>query len=171
MSPELLDSNRFGLRHRRPSKESDCYALGMVILEVLTGQAPFPRHANLIVMQKILGDARPGRPKGAKGAWFTDDLWGMLRQCWAAQPGNRPGVDTVLECLVQVSRVWEPPTQQADEVRQVDEDECTGEGGETDEDGEMDEDRETDEDGETDEGVVDAPSHSEYESLSDIDEH
>ena len=165
MSPELLDSSRFGLRHRRPSKESDCYALGMVILEVLTGQAPFPRHANLIVMQKVLGDVRPGRPKGAKGAWFTDDLWGMLRQCWAAQQENRPGVEAVLDCLVQVSRVWKPPTQQADEDTQTSDDVETGGGGETDEDGEMDEDGETDEDVETDEGIVDGPS--EYESLSD----
>ena len=41
MSPELLDPGRFNLTEGRRTKESDCYALGMVIYEVLSGQAPF----------------------------------------------------------------------------------------------------------------------------------
>ena len=37
MSPELLDPERFGmpeLEDNRPTRQSDCYALGMVIYEV-----------------------------------------------------------------------------------------------------------------------------------------
>lgn len=34
MSPELFDPREFGLPRVRPAKESDCYALGMVIYEV-----------------------------------------------------------------------------------------------------------------------------------------
>jgi len=37
MSPELLDPERFGMpesENNRPTKQSDCYALGMVIYEV-----------------------------------------------------------------------------------------------------------------------------------------
>ena len=36
MSPELLDPERFGIpgSEGRPTRESDCYALGMVIYEV-----------------------------------------------------------------------------------------------------------------------------------------
>jgi len=37
MSPELLDPERFGMpepEDNRPTKQSDCYALGMVIYEV-----------------------------------------------------------------------------------------------------------------------------------------
>lgn len=36
MSPELLDPERFGMDKdaRRPTKQADCYALGMVIYEV-----------------------------------------------------------------------------------------------------------------------------------------
>jgi len=37
MSPELLDPERFGipeLEGNRPTRQSDCYALGMVIYEV-----------------------------------------------------------------------------------------------------------------------------------------
>ena len=34
MSPELLDPDRYGLPDSRPTKQSDCYALGMVVYEV-----------------------------------------------------------------------------------------------------------------------------------------
>jgi len=37
MSPELLDPERFGIpdsEDNRPTRQSDCYALGMVIYEV-----------------------------------------------------------------------------------------------------------------------------------------
>ena len=37
MSPELLDPERFGMpesEDNRPTRQSDCYALGMVIYEV-----------------------------------------------------------------------------------------------------------------------------------------
>ena len=36
MSPELLDPDRFGAGDGRPTKQSDCYALGMVVYEVRT---------------------------------------------------------------------------------------------------------------------------------------
>jgi len=38
MSPELLDPGMFGLDNGRPTKQSDCYALGMVIYEVGASQ-------------------------------------------------------------------------------------------------------------------------------------
>ena len=34
MSPELLDPERFGASDDRPTKQSDCYAFGMVVYEV-----------------------------------------------------------------------------------------------------------------------------------------
>ena len=34
MSPELLDPELFGVQGDRPTRQSDCYALGMVIYEV-----------------------------------------------------------------------------------------------------------------------------------------
>ena len=36
MSPELLDPDRFEITDYRPTKQSDCYAFGMVIYEVRT---------------------------------------------------------------------------------------------------------------------------------------
>ena len=99
MSPERFDPDRFGLEGNHPTKESDCYALGMVIYEVLSGETPYASHGSLIVAQKILDGERPSRPRGAQGKWFTAGLWGTLELCWEPQPGNRPSLNTVLRCL------------------------------------------------------------------------
>ena len=42
-SPELLDPDRFGISGMQPTKQSDCYALGMLVYEVCmrTGSFPF----------------------------------------------------------------------------------------------------------------------------------
>jgi len=104
MSPELIDPQRLGLENSRPTKSSDCYALGMVIYETITGHLPFHKHADLTVFVNVLKDIRPAREAG-----FADSLWGMLELCWAPQPSSRPNVEDVLQCLEKVSRSLEPP--------------------------------------------------------------
>lgn len=99
MSPELLNPESFGLENSYPTKESDYYALGMVIYEVLSGQVPFAPFRVLVVMQKVLGGEYPSRPQGAEGVWFTDELWEMLELCWKPHPSHRPGLDIILQHL------------------------------------------------------------------------
>ena len=109
MSPELLDPESFGLKDGRQTNESDCYALGMVIYEVLSGQAPFAPYRPPVIIRKVVEGDRPGRPQGMEAAWFTDELWGMLELCWKPQPQDRPSVETVLKCLEGVPRpTWLP---------------------------------------------------------------
>ena len=122
MSPELLDPVRFGAKNSRPTKESDCYALGMVVLEVLTGTVPFPRYNNLVVMRKIIEGEHPERPKGPEAVWFMDDLWAVLERCWSRKPKQRPTVGDVLKCLEQGLETWEPLSFSADNDSQVDSD-------------------------------------------------
>jgi serine/threonine protein kinase len=123
MSPELLEAHQLGTKDSRPTKESDCYALGMVIYEVLSGQAPFTPYKDFIVMRKVIEGERPERPEGVKGEWFVGDLWETLEMCWVAQPESRPSIQDVFERLEQVSRDWKPPSSQADEDMDVDVDE------------------------------------------------
>jgi len=47
MSPELLDPDRFKITDCRPTKQSDCYAFGMVIYEVRTPDAIVPAFAEV----------------------------------------------------------------------------------------------------------------------------
>ena len=109
MSPELLYPEHFGFTDSQPTKESDCYALGMVILEVLSGEVPFAHLKDILVTGRVIEGEHPTRPEGG---WFTDDLWKFLEQCWSSKPGDRPTAETVLGCLEQVSSTLQhlPPS-------------------------------------------------------------
>ena len=96
MSPELLDPDQFGLKEGRPTKESDSYALGMVIYEVLSGRPPFSQCKGSVVIRKVLAGERPKRPQGEDGKLFTDGIWGILKLCWKPQPRDRITSETVL---------------------------------------------------------------------------
>ena len=100
MGPELLHPQLFGYEDSFPTIKSDCYALGMVILEVLGGQAPFARDNVVTVMRKVLDGERPERPEEV---WFADDLWETLEQCWSHHPPARPTVEVILRCLDRAS--------------------------------------------------------------------
>lgn len=99
MSPELLNPESFGLEKSYPTKESDCYALGMVVYEVLSGHHPFFPHGGPMVMMKVLNGERPRKPEGDEGNLFTNDIWEMLEHCWKHQPHSRISVKAVLYSL------------------------------------------------------------------------
>ena len=110
MSPELIAPQRFGLKSSRPTEASDCYALGMVVYETISGKLPFHEDADLTVFVKVLEGERPLR-----GARFRNDLWRMLEQCWKSQPSDRPTIEDVLRCLEMLSNLSEPPSPETDE--------------------------------------------------------
>ena len=116
MSPELLDPQRFGLEKSRPTTSSDCYALGMVVYETISGHLPFCQHTDYTVVSKVLDGKHPPRE-----ARFTDSLWRMLRLCWEPQPNTRPKIEDVLQCLGM-----EPPLLRLD-VETVGGDNCDSE--------------------------------------------
>ena len=111
MSPELFDPGSFGLKAGCPTKRSDCYALGMVTYEVLSGKMPFYRDTENLVVAKVLRGERPGRPRGAIGTWFTNEVWGVLESCWEHTPKDRPRIGDVLQSLENASKSWIPTSQ------------------------------------------------------------
>ena len=113
MSPELFDPEKFDLKDSRQTKHSDCYALGMVVYEVLSGRVPFYRHNGPAVIWAIMKGERPKKPRGEGGTWFTDGIWSVMERCWVPNPGDRPSVEDVLQCLERASRSWTPPYPQA----------------------------------------------------------
>ena len=71
MSPELFDPGEFGLKDGRQTKRSDCHALGMVIYEVLSGQAPFLDTTATLLLAgssrvNVLGDPEESRGCGSQ---------------------------------------------------------------------------------------------------------
>jgi len=103
MGPELIAPEQFGFKTSRPTKPSDCYALGMVIYETISGNLPFHEDADLTVFMKVMEGKRPPR-----GAGFAGGLWKMLEVCWAPQPDDRPSIEDVLRCLEATSNSSEP---------------------------------------------------------------
>ena len=115
MSPELITPERFGLKNSRPTISSDCYALGMVIYETISGNLPFHEDTDLTVFMMVMEGKRP--PRGGR---FTESLWKMLERCWAPQPNDRPSIDDVLQCLEMASNSSEPPPRELEEETEGD---------------------------------------------------
>jgi len=88
-SPELLKGGP-------PTTDSDCYALGMVIYEVLSGKAPFAQDRLPITISNIFHGKRPEKPEGEL---FTEGIWELLELCWKAEPSERISADGVLQTL------------------------------------------------------------------------
>ena len=109
MSPELIDPRNVNLEESRPTTRSDCYALGMVIYEVLSEKAPFAPIEGTAVISKIVDGGRPVKPRGREGTRFTEGLWRMLEDCWKPQPDDRPSLDTVLGYLQDGGKPSAPP--------------------------------------------------------------
>ena len=121
MSPELLSRERHGSGNGHPTKKSDCYALGMVIYEVLSGRAPFATRKALEVAHMVQSGKLPERPERDEGRLFTDEIWGLLERCWEANPGDRLDAKGVLIGLEgNPSMSW--PADDTDEAAETDAD-------------------------------------------------
>ncbi|KAI0934912.1 hypothetical protein AcV5_006602 [Taiwanofungus camphoratus] len=100
MAPELLDPERFGREHSHVSRESDIYALAMVMWEVFAGHIPFheyPRDATVIY--RVLKGERPHRPLEATTHGLSDGVWDLIQACWHERWQRRPRVTEVFHYL------------------------------------------------------------------------
>jgi len=124
MGPELLDPQRFG-SSGHPTRESDCYALGMVIYEVgllhssrwllihpsqvLTGLRPFHHMYGYTPVPAVLRGERPEKPLDAESLGFSYTLWGVVQLCWSESSSARPTAQQLFDCLLAASLNWVPP--------------------------------------------------------------
>ena len=104
------------MQESRPTKESDFYALGMVVYEVLSGLKPFSGiRAPAVIISDVLKGKPPGRPQGELGGRFPDAVWRMLELCLMAQPSERTTSKAVLLTLEGSPPSLWPISRTADE--------------------------------------------------------
>ncbi|KAJ6589433.1 kinase-like domain-containing protein [Mycena capillaripes] len=95
MAPELLAPNQFGRNASQATFESDVFAFGMVVYEILTGgNIPFHEKPSMAANLAILAGERPLRPPNT-----SDNLWALANECWKQDPGTRPDFKSMVIAL------------------------------------------------------------------------
>ncbi|KAF8593104.1 kinase-like protein [Ceratobasidium sp. AG-I] len=74
------------------SVEADVFALGMTMLEIVTGSIPYHRMNDLGVIYAIVSGRLPERPEDTipMGRRESDVFWSLLVRCWNIVPELRP---------------------------------------------------------------------------------
>ena len=108
MAPEILDPSEdisMGDMDEIPyTRETDVYAFGMTILEVMTGKLPYShRRYDTVVILDVIRGTRPNRPLDPP---MSDDVWRIVTACWKMQPEKRPSA-ALVEAWVDLARYSE----------------------------------------------------------------
>ncbi|KIJ27044.1 hypothetical protein M422DRAFT_128068, partial [Sphaerobolus stellatus SS14] len=86
MAPELLQG---GLT--KVSKESDVWAFGMTILEVMSGEHPFSEvKVDAAVFGQLIKGTLPSKPSE-----LTEPVWKICHDCWMLDPACRVAMSEV----------------------------------------------------------------------------
>ncbi|KAG8716953.1 hypothetical protein FRC09_014975 [Ceratobasidium sp. 395] len=102
-APELFEGNRC-------SYATDVYALGMTILETITGDLPWTDKSERAIMFAItIKKACPERPEEymPTNSAHGDTLWNLLRSCWEFEPEDRPISANVAQAVSEDLRYQE----------------------------------------------------------------
>ncbi|KAG8743546.1 hypothetical protein FRC10_011786 [Ceratobasidium sp. 414] len=90
------------------SMEADVYALGMTILEVITGRVPFHdlRNDLAVITRVVVQKTHPDRPTDLIPASTRrgDAFWQLLNHCWSFDPLLRPRASQVQTRVVEITR-------------------------------------------------------------------
>ncbi|KAG8950053.1 hypothetical protein FRC00_007895, partial [Tulasnella sp. 408] len=94
-SPELLQDSG------RRTFQSDTYAFGILVYEVLSGKEPYAHHTGIvsIITGVLSGERPPKEPKLALDGSSYLQFWDEASKCWAENPSSRPRVIDVLKRL------------------------------------------------------------------------
>ncbi|CAE6444978.1 unnamed protein product [Rhizoctonia solani] len=93
-APEIIEEKSSN------SYPADVYALGMTILEAMTGSIPYAEVSNdVIVMKKITQGILPLRPEAhiPPSCYRASFLWSLMNRCWNYDPQIRPTAAQIQE--------------------------------------------------------------------------
>ncbi|CAE6465439.1 unnamed protein product [Rhizoctonia solani] len=94
-APEILKEET------KLTTQGDIYALGMTVLEAITGAVPYEGSLDVAVIQKIISGIHPTRPEKCMptNRRHADAIWGLLVECWALDPDSRPSATETADRL------------------------------------------------------------------------
>jgi len=104
MAIELLDVNLegapSGTKPAEHTKETDVWAYGMVIYELLTGEVPFQRLKHDVqVSMAIISGHKPRLPLGIPDTFENGFLWQTCQPCWETTPAHRPKMHRICDAF------------------------------------------------------------------------
>ncbi|KDQ18665.1 hypothetical protein BOTBODRAFT_103908, partial [Botryobasidium botryosum FD-172 SS1] len=82
---------------------SDIFSLGRLMVELLTGEIPFPGLADQAIILH-LDTGRYERPANsdAMACGLDDEMWALILKCWNRDPPKRPTAAQVVERLLRM---------------------------------------------------------------------
>ncbi|KAH7320329.1 kinase-like domain-containing protein [Rhizoctonia solani] len=98
-APEILEEKT------KTTVVGDIFALGMTILEVITGASPYDEVKDVVVSTKILNRVRSARPEAhmPTGSKHADRLWSLLTRCWEYDGQDRPTALQVRDEMIRIT--------------------------------------------------------------------
>ncbi|CAE7173003.1 unnamed protein product, partial [Rhizoctonia solani] len=76
---------------QQKTTQTDVYALGMTMLEIFTGQVPYPDcRSDISVIRAVERKTLPTRPTKLGNDRKGDKMWQLLMRCWSRSPAERP---------------------------------------------------------------------------------
>ncbi|KAF8602231.1 WD40 repeat-like protein [Ceratobasidium sp. AG-I] len=104
MAPELIQQEDDDPDSKPPvarNKQTDVYALGMTMLEIVSGAVPYAEYrSDMGIYRAIDRKQLPKRPKLPAGPDEpANQMWALLVRCWDHDPDDRPEASFVLRFL------------------------------------------------------------------------
>ncbi|KAG9048424.1 hypothetical protein FS837_012872 [Tulasnella sp. UAMH 9824] len=98
-APEyMLDGTKY-------SKSLDLFSFGSSILTILSGELPFKRASNAMIITKVTAGQKPQQAEYQIPftAPVSDAIWKLMNKCWDSEPDNRPTMTEVIQELRRIS--------------------------------------------------------------------
>ncbi|KLO11692.1 kinase-like protein [Schizopora paradoxa] len=107
MARELLVPGDSGFTSR-PDEQTDVWALGMVIYELISWKSPYwDRPSDILVFMAIVNSELPGIPEDQSDVDLDifRGLWDTCQSCWAAR-SNRVTAKQLVERVIDITNDW-----------------------------------------------------------------
>lgn len=108
MAPEQFDPEIFG----GVTPKADVWGLGCILLEMITGEPPFPGVRMQVISRKVCDKKEHAEIPG----WVPAEVRQLLELCFTYDPQDRPGAAEILENLNLIMEAEVTPEEAAADV-------------------------------------------------------